>query len=143
MAAVFLLVVVAAFIAYAATQSSVQQVVSTDDLQSARALQAARTGLEWGAFTILRNSGDAFVTGCQGGTSTKTLDSSNGFGGTSLSSFTTTLTCTGTSVTEGGASVRIYRLTSNACNAPSGGACPGTSTSATYVDRELTATIAP
>jgi MSHA biogenesis protein MshP len=144
MAAVFLVVVVGAFIGYLATQSNVQEVTSTDDLQSARALQAARAGLEWGAYTILQNQADAFVTGCQAGTSTKTLDASNGFGGTTLAPFTTTLTCTGASLSEGSATVRVYRLVSNACNLPNAGACPNASTtSAVYVDRELAATITP
>ena len=141
MAGVFLIVVVAAFIAYVATQSNVQQVTSTDDLESARALQAARAGIEWGAYTILQNNSDAFVSSCKTGTSTKTLNSGNGFSGTALASFTTTLTCTGSSTTEASTTLYIYRLVANACN-DSGGTCPNSSnTGATYVDREVTATI--
>lgn len=139
MAGVFLIVVVGAFIAFLATQYNVQQTTSIDDLQSARALQAARAGVEWGGYQILRNTGDAFVTGCRGGPATKTLT----FAGTSLAEFTTTLTCASTQPIEAGTTIYVYQLTSNACNAPSAGACPNaTTTSAVYVDREVNATIA-
>ena len=138
-AAIFLIVVVGAFVGYLATQSNVQQLTSIDDLASARALQAARAGIEWGSFHVVRNTGDAFVTGCRTGTTTKTLT----FAGTTLANFTTTLTCTSTAPSEGGVTVYVYQLVSNACNITSSGACPNaTTTSATYVDREVSATIA-
>ena len=145
MAAVFLVVVVGAFIGYLATQSNVQELTSIDDLQSARALQAARAGLEWGAYTIIQTPADgAFTVPCQTATDLAPTIRTLTFAGTSLSDFTTTLKCSASSVTEGGAIVRTYKLVSNACNVPTGGACPnGSTTSSIYVDREVTATISP
>jgi MSHA biogenesis protein MshP len=117
----------------------VQQTTSIGDLGSARALQAARAGVEWGAYTVLRTPADAFVTGCQAGAATKTLT----FAGTNLNEYTTTLTCTSSgSLAEGADTVRVYLLIANACNSPLAGACPNAgTTAATYVEREVSATV--
>ena len=130
MAAVFLLVVVAAYIAYLGTQSNVQQSTTILDVQSARALQAARAGIEWGAFQVLRNN-----TGCGPGPFPGTLT----FAGTTLSDFSAVVTCTASgSISEGGNAVTVYQITSTGCNAAT---CPGTPTSV-YAERQLTVTIA-
>ncbi|HZP93781.1 MAG TPA: agglutinin biogenesis protein MshP [Burkholderiales bacterium] len=127
MAGVFLLVVVGAFIGYMATQSTVQGATTVDDVQSARALQAARAGIQWGAWQVLRNSGN-----CPAST---TLT----FAGTTLAAFSATVTCGTTTLTEGTGNVVVYTLTSNACNSSP---CPNAgTTSSTYVDREVTATL--
>jgi len=129
MAAVFLVVVVGAFIAYLATQSNVQQTTSISDFQSARALQAARSGIEFGAYQIMQNNAD-----CTAFPATIT------FTGTTLAEFTAAVTCTATGATEGANTVNIYQLTSNACNIP---ACPNATTTApTYVERQVSLTIA-
>lgn len=130
MAAVFLVVVVGAFIAYMATQSSVQQTTSAEDVQSARALQAARAGLEWGSYQILINNA------CTATTLT--------FAGTSLAAFSAAVSCTSGSATEGASTVAVYQLVSTACNIPLGSApvCPNSgATSATYVERQVSLTI--
>lgn len=138
MAAVFLVVVVGAFIAYLATQSNVQQATSIEDFESARAVQAARAGLEWAGYQIQINGVACAGGACAGAGTTLT------FAGTSLAEFTTTVSCSCDSLTEGANTVTVYRLTSNACNIPAAGpVCPnGGTTAATYVDRELSATIA-
>ena len=133
-AAVFLIVVLAGLVAYLATVSSTTQAASAADLSSARALQAARAGTEWGMYQLLRGAG-AFTTSCDGAGATAT--SNRNFGST-LSSFTVTITCTRVTVTEGAGSVKAYKLVSNACNVPVSGACPNaTTTSGTYVEREV------
>lgn len=55
--AIFLLVVLAALGAAMLTFSSAQHVGSALDVQGARALQAARAGIEWGAYQALRGAG--------------------------------------------------------------------------------------
>ena len=138
-AAVFLIVVLAALVGYLMTVSTTSQAASAADLNSARAYQAARAGVEWGAYQFLRNSGGTFTTNCNTATETRNIT----FGST-LSAFTATVTCTSIGpITEGAvATVRAYRLVSNACNEPSGGACPNTTTVAsTYVDREVSLSI--
>src|SRR3954469_7621473 len=105
MAGIFLIVVVGAYVAYLATQSNVQQITSLDDLQSARAYQAARAGLEWGAYQVIRSNG-----ACAASTD-KTFPA-----GTTLAAFTATVTCTASgALTEGGATLVVYKVTSNAC----------------------------
>lgn len=129
-AAVFLLVVLAGLVAYLTTVSTTSQAASAADFGSARAYQAARAGIEWGAYQVLRDSGGAFTTTCNGGTATSTL---------TLGDFTAAVTCTaGASLNEGASTVRAYRIVSNGCNQP---ACPTVTTSATYVERELAISI--
>lgn len=135
-AAVFLLVVLAGLVAYLTTVSTTSQAASAADQNSARAYQAARAGIEWGAYQLLRTSG-AFKTGCDGVTATATANLALP---STLASFRTTVTCTRATLTEGAASVNAYRLVSNACTVPTGlGSCPNVaSTAGTYVERELT-----
>jgi MSHA biogenesis protein MshP len=52
-AAIFILVILAALGAYTLNVTSLQQAGSTQDVQGARAYQAARAGIEWGAFQVL------------------------------------------------------------------------------------------
>jgi MSHA biogenesis protein MshP len=132
-AAVFLVVVLAGLVAYLATVSSTSQAASAADLNSSRAYQAARAGIEWAAYQILE-SGGGF---CSGGTGTQTLT----FGSTAtLTSFRTEIGCTSTGpYTEGATStLRTYAVTAVACN---DSACPSATASATYVERKLTLTI--
>jgi len=127
MAGIFLIVVVGAYVAYLATQSNVQQVTSLDDIQSARAYQAARAGIEWGAYQVIRN----------GSCSNTNLT----FAGSTLAPFTAAVTCTASgSITEGAATLVVYRVTANACNSAP---CPNAgTTSSTYVEREVSVSIA-
>ena len=128
-AAVFLLVVLAGLVAYLTTVSSTSQAASAADFNSARAYQAARAGIEWGAYQVLRDSGGAFTTTCNGGTATSNL---------TLGAFTASVTCTSASLTEGASTLRAYRIVSNGCDQP---ACPAVTSSATYVEREFAVSI--
>ena len=143
-AAVFLIVVLAALVGYLMTVSTTSQAASAADLNSARAYQAARAGVEWGVYQILRNPTGTFKTTCD-------INGPAGYkvdltftSATTLSSFAATVTCTTTSasLSEGAASVRPYGIVSNACNAPTSGSCPNsTATSTTYVEREMRLTV--
>jgi MSHA biogenesis protein MshP len=125
-AAVFLLVVLAALIGYLMTVSATSQTASLADVNSARAYQAARAGLEKAAFQVLIS-----------GTCTASQDIP--FAG-NLAGFTARVTCTSSApITEAGTPVSAYTLTSTACNEP---ACPnGSTTSPTYVERVLSLTL--
>jgi MSHA biogenesis protein MshP len=102
--AIFLLVVIAAL-----------------DVQGARAYQAARAGIEWGAFQVLRN------TNCPAPTTLPALPNT-------LASFTVTVLCTSTATTEAGLPVTMFQLTSTAIQ--------GTPATPNYVDRQMSVTIA-
>lgn len=133
-AAVFLLVVLAGLVAYLTTVSTTSQAASAADFNSARAYQAARAGIEWGAYQVLRNPGGTFKTNCDSAPEKFNLT----FGST-LAAYTATVRCTSATLTEGGSPVKIYSIASNSCNEPAAGDCPNTATtSGTYVERQVT-----
>ena len=140
--ALFILVVLAVLGAAMASISSRQQVGSAVELNAARAYQAARAGLEWGAFSVLLPAPPAAPAadtppGCFGATNI-TLSGE-------LSGFVVSVQCTRTGpVADGSASRTFYQLQATACNAPTAGACPTAlaAPQVTYVERRLTWTIA-
>lgn len=133
---VLFIVVVLAALGAAITQVSTRQHLgSAAEIESARALQAARAGLEWAAFQVLRNPAPpAAAPACFGTTS---------FTAAALSRYTITVSCTRTAGTDGSTSLAFYQLTANACNTPTSGHCPNTAASpgSTYVERQLAWTV--
>lgn len=134
----FILVVLAALGAALAQVSLRQQLGSAAEIETARAYQAARAGLEWAVFEVLRNPAPpAAAPACFAPTS---------FTLAGLAGFTVTVRCTRTpasgTVTDGATALAFFQLVANACNAPSGGACPAAGTpQQTYVERQLTWTV--
>jgi MSHA biogenesis protein MshP len=124
--AIFILVILAALAAFLLSVSNLEQGRGVLDVQGTKAYRAARAGVEWGAYRVLRDSS------CAGSTSFVLP------GG--LSEFTVTVQCTGTAYTEAGSSGDVYSITATACNQPSGASCPGLQ-GANYVERQLQATI--
>jgi MSHA biogenesis protein MshP len=123
--AIFLLVLLAALGAFALTISASQHTGAALDVQGERAYQAARAGIEWGLFQSARN----------GSCATATLT----FAGTTLAAFTTTVSCSTSSVNEGGVAVSVDQITATACNQPS---CPNAAPGANYVERQIAVTTA-
>jgi MSHA biogenesis protein MshP len=113
-------------------QQSSQQL----DVQGARAYQAARAGIEWGAYQVLDPNatlGAAVLPACPVSPTNLT-----GLAG-SLSVFTVTVTCTATTTTEANRNVGAYRVIATACNQPSAGACPNPAPASGYVERQIDA----
>ena len=132
-AAIFLVVVLAALGAFAVTVSGLNQGSSALDLQGSRAYQAARAGIEWGAYQVLQNTAGAFATTCNAATyAGSTSQSLSGLGGT-LSPFSVTVTCGSSSYPEGAGTVVVYQIVSTAT--AGGGAF--------QVERQLQAMIGP
>ena len=135
---IFILVVLATLGAALSQISMRQQLGSAAEVDASRGLQAARAGLEWAAFQVLRvPAAPAAAPACFGSTS---------FTVAGLSGFTITVNCTRTpgsgTVSDGATELAFFQLVANACNAPSGGACPATGTPpATYVERQLAWTV--
>lgn len=120
--AIFLLVVLSAMAAFMLTFSNVQQMSSSADLQGGRAYQAARAGIDWGAYQILQNN-----SSCVNSTSVPL--------GGNLAGFALMVNCTRYGpYTEGANTVNLYQITATANS--------GTPGSTTYVERQLQATIA-
>lgn len=127
-AAIFLLAVIGALIVFLVKMSGLQHSSAALDVQGARAFQAARAGIDWGVYRVLRDPG------CP-------APSSFGLAG-DLSDFTVTVQCTDTPYTEiDVASKFVSSITATACNRPDGaGDCPGTPGSF-YVERQLQALV--
>ena len=125
--ALFLIVSLAAIGGYLLTVSNVQVESGVMDEQGARAYQAARGGLEWGAYQVLQASN------CWAGTTTMAFP-------VDLSGFRASVTCTPFAPeTEGGATISTFRITSTGCN--DAASCPGTAAPG-YAERQLQLTVA-
>lgn len=119
--AIFLLVVIAALGTFAVTLSTSQQQSAALDVLGSRAYQAARAGIEWGAYQALQNNS------C---TNTTTLAAMPN----TLANFNVTVDCTSSAASEASATVTMYQLTSTAKQ--------GATTTPNYVERQMSVTIA-
>jgi MSHA biogenesis protein MshP len=131
-AAIFLLVILSALGVFMLSMSTVQQTTSAQDLQGSKAYQAAKAGIEWGAYRILTPENS--ITGsivapydCLAAAPSPT------FAG-ALTGFSVGVSCTPASVfIEGGNTMRVYQLTAVATF--------GTSPASNFISRSITATI--
>jgi MSHA biogenesis protein MshP len=124
--AVFLIVSLAAIGAYLVTVANVQVESMTKDELGARAYQAARAGLEWGAYRVLRDSS------CAAGPVVIAFPSAQ------LTGFQAEVTCQDFGPeTEGGGLVNTFRIVSTGCNLSPCSGTPGP----TYVNRQLQLTV--
>jgi MSHA biogenesis protein MshP len=124
--ALFLIVSLAAIGAYLVTVSNVQVESTTKDELGARAYQAARAGLEWGAYRVLRD------TNCAPGPVVIA------FATAELAGFRAEVTCEDFGPeTEGGGTVNTFRIVSTGCNLSPCSGPPGP----TYVNRQLQLTV--
>ena len=133
--ALFLIVSLAAIAVYLVTISTAQVEAGAQDEQAARAYQAARTGIDWGAYQVLQNPGGAFATATCNATGTPSQQLTLAGG---LANFFAEVSCrvAGPEI-EGAVSVRTYQIIVTGCNSnPCGG------TGATYVERQLQVTLA-
>lgn len=120
--AVFIIVSLASIGAYLLTVSIGQVEAGAQDEQGARAYQAARAGIDWGTYRLLRDSACA---------ASSTLALSQGF--------FAEVACqvAGQAETEGANSVTPYRITATGCNRSPCGPPLGP----TYVERQLEVTL--
>ncbi|MEQ1597772.1 MAG: hypothetical protein ABL880_00245 [Methylotenera sp.] len=119
-AAIFILVILAALGAYALNITSIQQATSTQDVQGARAYQAARGGVEWAAYQVLA-PGTTALANCPVSPSTISVDN-----------FSVVITCSrSTDYFEQGTdhTIAIYDVTATANF--------GTTGTASYIERQI------
>jgi MSHA biogenesis protein MshP len=105
--AIFLLLLFAAIAAFMVSMMSTANITSAQDVQGARAYQAAQAGAEWGLFQLDPNGAAAALPACVSGVR-------NEFPG-----FTVTVVCTrypgaATSYAEAGRTIAIYRIVATA-----------------------------
>jgi MSHA biogenesis protein MshP len=139
-AAIFLLVVLAVLSVIIASVTGIQQASSQLDILGARAYQAARAGMEWGAHRVLDPNNA--LPACALPTCPAASTNLSGLGG-SLAPFTVTVTCVqAADTTEGNRNLRVFTLVATACNETAGGACPNPApTINDYVERQLQASV--
>lgn len=131
--AIFLLVVLGGLGAMMVTFFAAQQQSSALDVLGSRAYHAARSGIEWGAYQVLRDSGGAFATNCRAGAANQSLTGT--LAGT-LSGFTLDVVCNANPpYIEDGVALTVYQLTSTASQ--------GAAASPDRVERQISVTIAP
>ena len=118
--ALFLLIVVAGLSVYMITIRNVQQSTVVFAQQGARAMQAARAGIEWGIYQAMDT-----IPACGNSTFSAT--------GTALSAYSITVECTTSAHIEAGVTINTYVLTSIAET--------GTYGTLDYVSRRLRATV--
>jgi MSHA biogenesis protein MshP len=143
--AIFLLVVLWLLGAFIASISAIQQSAFTLDTRGVAAYDAAKAGIEWGAYQVLdpentlnpSTCDPVVLAECPGAGGTTAL---TGLAG-SLAPYTVTVQCTKSDASEGHRRLRVYTLTATACSEPTAGACPGATPSAQYVERRVTATL--
>lgn len=141
--AIFLLVVLVSLGAFIASVTIATNTSAGVDAQGSQAYQAARAGIEWGAYQVLDPNNTLNPVSCATPVFAACPASTNltGLSGT-LSEFTTTVTCSVSSATEGTRQIRMYEVTATSCNQPDGtGACPNAQAKFTYVERQLRAVL--
>jgi len=125
-AVIALLALLAVFGASVVVISTTQHVGAALDLQGVRAYHAARGGVEWGLYQVLRNGQNCPAVN-------QTIAYGNGLFGFSVS-----VTCLSSSHQEASNPVTLFTITATGCNEA---ACPAVPT-ATYVERQLRVTVA-
>jgi MSHA biogenesis protein MshP len=122
--AIFILVILAALGGFIVTMSTTQNASQGLDIQGARAYQAARAGIEWGTYQVLR--GNPANCPIPPGVSVT-------LGGTVLANFSVMVSCSATNSMDGPNTVVAYQIISTASYGALG--------SPDYVERQLQATI--
>jgi MSHA biogenesis protein MshP len=136
-AAIFILVVLAGLGVVMVTLSTTQQRSAAFDIQGVQAYQAARAGIEFGAYRTLTTGGLVAANDCTPAViGAAALTQTTTF---SLNGYTVNVACSGTAHAEAAPvpPINIYNITATACNRA---ACPGAA-DATYVERELRVTV--
>lgn len=151
-AAIFILVVLSALGAFILSISTNQQIGSALDVQGVRAYQAARAGIEWGLYRVLRDPNfdnnlpaqDAnqltASSGCVSEVGTAPTITSFTPAAATLSGFRVTVSCFA-SHDDANDGPWVYSIQATACSEPDSGVCPNTNNPGSfYVERRLSVT---
>ncbi len=130
--AIFLLVVLAALAAFLVNISMTQHATSTQDVQGARAYQAARAGIEWGLYRVLDPTNAGVVPP---GNAAWPAMPACASGNMTIEGFNVNVQCTSNDYTEAGPNrqIRVYRLVATAS--------AGVFGTQSYVEREVEVTV--
>jgi len=130
--ATFLLVILAGLAAFLVNISMTQHATSAQDVQGARAYQAARAGIEWGLYQVLDPTHAGVVPP---GNATWPNMPACVTGTMTIEGFNVSVRCSSSDYTEAGQSrrIRVYRLVATAVAGAFG--------TQSYVEREVAATV--
>lgn len=126
-AAIFLLVILGLLAIYLTRVTASNLAMSNLELEGERAYWAAQSGLEAAIYrAVVLGQCNAQNIALPG----------------ELARFTASVSCTAHTVREGNRSFSLFEVSSEACNDPTGGACPNPgSTSPDYADRRVRAVV--
>jgi len=139
-AALFIVLILAGLAAFLITISSGQQLGHAQDVLGSRALQAARSGADWGVYQVLNTAGDVsannFHSNCSSGSASATMASLPGIPGLTIQ-----VSCSSRPYTEGAESFHAYQIVATACTS---NPCPPATSAALptgYVERRVMAVV--
>lgn len=137
--AIFLLVILSALGVFMLSISTMQQTTSTQDLQGSKAYQAAKAGIEWGAYQVMTPENNSLPPApvlarfaCPTPPAAPVNTALPALGG-ALTGFTVNVSCSASDFFEGGNTLRVYQLTSTATF--------GTVATPSFISRSITASI--
>lgn len=140
--AIFLIVILAMLGTFIISVTGLQQSSQVLDVQGVRAYQAARAGIEWGAYQVLDPNNTLNPATCSPVVMPSCPATTHLTGlAESFAPFTVSVQCTATTTTESNHDVVAYEVVATACNQPSGGSCLGTTPASGYVERRMTAVL--
>lgn len=130
--AIFLLVILAGLAAFLVNISMTQSAMSTQDVQGARAYQAARAGVEWGLYQVLDPTNATVVP--PGDAAWPNMPACVA-GNIVIEGFNVAVQCRASNYFEAGTNrqIRVYQLQATAAAGAFG--------TPTYVEREVAATV--
>lgn len=130
--AIFLLVILASLAAFLVNLSMTQSRTSAQDVQGARAYQAARAGIEWGLYRVLDPTNATVVA--PAAPAWPNMPACANAAGLAIEGFTVAVGCTAYDYSEAGTNrrIRVYRLVATASSGVAG--------TASYIEREVAVT---
>lgn len=140
-AAIFILVVLAGLGGFIVSTSGTQQLSLALDVQNSRVQQAARAGIEWGVYQVVKVPAAAgnFTAACEAATFAAPSAATALTTLPGLDAFRIEVTC-GSAVQSEGAppAYRVYQIVATACNAA---ACPAPLPGLGYVEHRQEARV--
>lgn len=139
-AAIFILVVLAGLGAFMVSTANTQQLTIAFDVQNSRAAQAARAGIEWGVYQVVRvpSAPGNFTEACNAATyatpsAERVLANLPG-----LEAFRVEVVCGRAQYTEDEGPYSVYQIVATACNAAD---CPAAAPGIGYVEHQQEARV--
>lgn len=140
-AAIFFLLMFAAIAAAMVTLTTTSNATSAQDVQGARAYQAARAGVEWGLWQVLNNPANGGAPAAATDPLPVCFASPSNIA--AIPGFTVSVTCGAVTTEEGARNVGVYRIVATAVGAAPGGGVERQLSVTAELCRDTLGTVAP